>query len=126
MRYLYPTPESSLGSIAPGIQAAGLVFVSGQVGMDSAGRLVEEGDVVAQTRQALLNVETVLAAAGAKLNDVVQATVYLVDIAQFASFDKAWREVFGEHRPTRTTVSASLVWDKLLVEVQVVACLDAG
>jgi 2-iminobutanoate/2-iminopropanoate deaminase len=126
MRYLYPTPESSLGSIAPGILAGGFVFVSGQVGMDSSGQLMGENDVAAQAKQALLNVQAVLAEAGAQLSDVVQATIYLVDLTQFGAFDAVWREVFGEHRPTRTTLSANLVWDKLLVEVQVIACIEAN
>ena len=121
MRYLDPTPESARGSIALGLQAGDFVFVSGQVGMSPSGQLVGEGDAGAQSRQALRNVETILAEAGAGLGDVVQAIVYLTDISYFADFDAAWRELMDGHRPTRAIVEAGLAWDKLLVEVQAVA-----
>lgn len=126
MRYLDPTPESALGSIALGIRAGDFVFVSGQVGMDASGRLIGEGDAGAQSRQALRNVETILAEAGAGLRDIVQATVYLTDIAYFGAFDAAWRELMDGHRPTRAIVEAGLAWDKLLVEVQATAYVGAA
>jgi enamine deaminase RidA (YjgF/YER057c/UK114 family) len=55
----------------------------------------------------------------------VQATVYLTDFSQFAAYDAAWREVFGDHLPPRATVDAKLAWDKLLVEVQAIAYVGA-
>lgn len=103
-----------------GAIAGDLVFVAGQVGFDENDQLVGS-DVASQTRQTLARVQAVLKEAGAELPDVVQATVFLKDIGDFKDFDAAWREVFGDHRPTRATVEASALTPDILVEIQCVA-----
>jgi 2-iminobutanoate/2-iminopropanoate deaminase len=103
-----------------GAAAGDFVFVAGQVGFDDNDQLVGP-DVASQTRQALARAETVLKAAGAELTDLVQATVFLKDISDFKDFDAAWREVMGDHRPTRATVEASALIPDILVEIQGIA-----
>ena len=100
--------------------AGEFVFVAGQVGFDENNQLVGS-DVASQTRQTLARVETVLKEAGAELTDLVQATVFLKDIGTFKEFDAAWREVMGDHRPTRATVEASALTPEILVEIQGIA-----
>lgn len=107
-------------SYSQGAVAGDLVFVAGQVGFDENNKLVGS-DVDSQTRQTLARVEIVLKEAGAQLTDLVQATVFLKDIADFKEFDAAWREVMGDHRPTRATVEASALTPEILVEIQGVA-----
>jgi 2-iminobutanoate/2-iminopropanoate deaminase len=107
-----------------GAIAGNLVFVAGQVGFDEDNNLVGP-DVASQTRKTLERVEVVLNEAGAQLTDVVQATVFLHDIGDFKEFDTAWREVFGNHRPTRATVEASALTPEILVEVQCMAYRDS-
>ena len=107
-------------SYSQGAVAGDLVFVAGQVGFDENDQLVGS-DVGSQTRRTLARVETVLQEAGAELSDLVQATVFLKDIATFKEFDAAWREVMGDHRPTRATVEASALSPEILVEIQCVA-----
>lgn len=107
-------------SYSQGAVAGNLVFVAGQVGFDENDQLVGT-DVASQTRQTLARVETVLKEAGAELSDLVQATVFLKDITTFKEFDAAWREVMGDHRPTRATVEASALTPEILVEIQGVA-----
>ena len=81
------------GAYAHGIRAGNLLFVAGQVGT---------GDGVAeQTRSALDGVRAVLAEAGGDLTNVVSTTVYLTDVADFAAYNEAWVEAFGDHRPAR-------------------------
>ena len=107
-----------------GAVAGDLVFVAGQVGFDENDQLVGS-DVASQTRQTLARIEAVLKEAGATLTDLVQATVFLKDIGDFKEFDAAWREVMGDHRPTRATVEASALTPEILVEVQCVAWRQA-
>lgn len=107
-------------AFSQGAIAGDLVFVAGQVGFDEKVQLVGS-DVTSQTRQTLARVRTVLKEAGAELTDVVQATVFLKDIGDFKEFDTAWREVFGDHRPTRATVEASALTPEILVEIQCIA-----
>ncbi len=97
-----------------------LVFVAGQVGFDENDQLVGP-DVASQTRRTIARMQTVLKEAGCELTDIVQATVFLHDISDFKEFDTAWREVFGDHRPTRATVEASALTPEILVEVQCIA-----
>jgi reactive intermediate/imine deaminase len=100
-----PAPR---GSYSAGVAIGAQVFVAGQVPVDPAtGRLVA-GDVLAQARQALDNLEAVLLAAGASLDDVVRATVYLADLDDFDAADEAWQERFGGARPARTTIGCAL------------------
>jgi 2-iminobutanoate/2-iminopropanoate deaminase len=108
-------PESFGPSTLPfsqGVRAGNLLFVAGQVGSG-------EG-VAEQTRDALDRVRTVLAEVGGDLTNVVSATVFLRDLADFAAYNDAWVEAFGDHRPARATVRAELLFD-LLVEVQAIA-----
>jgi 2-iminobutanoate/2-iminopropanoate deaminase len=58
--------------------------------------------------------------AGGDLSNVVTATVFLTDLANFESYNEAWVEAFGDHRPARATVQAGLLFD-MLVEVQAIA-----
>jgi reactive intermediate/imine deaminase len=115
------------GSFAPGMVASGkrLVFVSGNVGVDSTGRVVGNGDVAAQSRQAFKNIEAILAEAGASLRNVVKITTFLVPMERYAEFAAVRAEVFGDHCPASSTVGvASLVSPDYLIEIEAIAVLD--
>lgn len=109
------------GGYSQGVEAGGMVFVAGQVGIDKAGQPVGDFGMAAQTRQTLANVAAVLREAGLVLKDVVSTTVYVKDFTDYKLFDQAWQECFGDHKPARATVKADLVHPSLLVEVQAIA-----
>jgi 2-iminobutanoate/2-iminopropanoate deaminase len=88
------------------VRAGELLFVSGIVPIDGAGRLVGD-DVVAQARQVLANLGAVLSAAGATFADVVKVTVYLTDVADRVRINPVRQEVFGAARPASTLVEVS-------------------
>ncbi|MCY1260893.1 Enamine/imine deaminase [compost metagenome] len=111
------------GGYSQGIQAANLVFVAGQVGVDAQGKLTGDAAMAEQTRQTIANVAAVLAESGARLTDVVSATVYVKSFAEYKVFDQVWQECFGEHKPARATVQAELVLPQLLVEIQAIAVI---
>lgn len=95
------------------------VFTAGQVAFDATGAVVAD-DMEAQTRQALRNVQSCLAAAGCTLEDVVKVNAYLADLADFDAYNAAYREFFSEPFPARTSVQAGLP-PGLLVEIEAVA-----
>jgi len=96
------------------------IFLSGQGGFDpNTGRVVS-GDLADQTEQTFNNIETLLEAAGASLDDVVSCLVHLVDLADFPVFNAIYEQKFTGVKPVRTTVRADLVAG-LLVEITVVA-----
>ena len=109
------------GGYVQGVDAGGMVFVAGQVGVDQHGHPVGDFGIAAQTRQTLANVAAVLREAGLGLKDVVSTTVYVTDFADYKLFDQVWQECFGNHKPARATVKADLVHPSLLVEVQAIA-----
>ncbi|KQM80628.1 RidA family protein [Agromyces sp. Leaf222] len=82
-------------------------------------------DIAAQTRAVLENIRGVLAAAGASLDDLVQATTYLVNMNDFAGYNAVWAEYFDETGPARTTVAVhQLPHPLLLIEIQAIARRD--
>lgn len=98
-----------------------LLFVSGVVPVDGAGRLVG-GDVVAQARQVFSNLGAVLAAGGATFADVVKVTVFLTDVDDRARINVVRQEAFGEARPASTLVEiAALAIPGARIEVDAVA-----
>ena len=107
------------GAYSPGVRAGDFVFVSGQVPKDPrTGQLVGE-DVATQTRQVLKNVQAVLEAAGASLDDVVSVIAYLSDIDDWGEFNETYKQVLRAPYPTRTALGAQL--RGILVEVSCVA-----
>ena len=89
------------------MRAGDWIITSGQLGL-ADGKLVE-GGVRAETAQVLQNVADRLAEFGAELTDVVKTLCILTDLADFADFNEVYADVFGEHRPARSTMGAGLV-----------------
>ncbi|MCL6454299.1 MAG: Rid family detoxifying hydrolase [Alicyclobacillus sp.] len=110
------------GPYSQGIQVGNRIYVAGQRPADPVtGRIV--GDTVEeQTRQVLLNIQAVLEAAGARLDDVVKSTVHLADLGDFDAFNRVYETFFTEPYPVRTTVQSVLRGIK--VEMDVIAEVD--
>lgn len=108
------------------IDAPPFVYLSGQLALGE-GEIVP-GGIAEQTRSCLHNVANVLDALGLRLTDVVKTTVWLRRAADFSDFDSAYADVFGEHRPARSTVVSDLVLGDALIEIEVVAYrrIEAG
>jgi 2-iminobutanoate/2-iminopropanoate deaminase len=101
-----------------------LIFLSGQLSRDANGQLVGRGDMAEQTRQAIRNMETVLRAAGASLQNIVSLTVYTTDIREFQAIVAARMEFFRDQLPTSTIVEVNHLADPgLLIEFQAMAVL---
>lgn len=101
-----------------------LIFLSGQLSRDAEGKLVGQGDMAEQTRQAIRNMRTVLEAAGGTLQDIVAITVYTTDIRQFREIVAARMEFFRDRLPTSTIVEVNHLADPgLLIEFTAIAAL---
>ena len=92
---------AALGPYSQAIAAEGMVFCSGQVGVDPATKKLADG-IEAQTEQVLRNLAAVLAAAGLGLTDVVKTTVWLTDAADFAAVNTVYARHFPEPAPARS------------------------
>ena len=113
------------GPFPSATRAGDFVFVSGQVSKDENKVLVGEGDIYAQTVQTLKNLEKVLAGYDLTLASVATTTVYINDASMAAEYNRAWVDTIAGHRPSRATIVAPLLNDKLLVEVQATAWAGA-
>ena len=103
------------------VEANGFVFVAGQVGDDPVTGAVVVGGITAEVRQMLENVRFRLRLVGLDLADVVKATVYLVDMGDFAAYNTVWREYFPSDPPTRATVGVVGLAIGARCEIEVVA-----
>ena len=126
MQILQPPEWARPRGYACGIAAQGrLVFISGQIGWDEQSRF-RSTDFVAQSRQALQNVLTVLAEADGRPEHIVRLTWYIVDKQEYLACNKnlgmAYRELMGKHYPTMTVVQVTaLVEDLARVEIEATA-----
>jgi 2-iminobutanoate/2-iminopropanoate deaminase len=111
----------AIGPYSVGISAYPWVFCSGQAGIDpKTGELVP-GGVEAETRQTLLNLKSVLEAAGSSLNQVVKTTVFLRDIADFSRMNAVYAEFFSGKPPARSTIQAAALPKGAAVEIEAIA-----
>jgi 2-iminobutanoate/2-iminopropanoate deaminase len=92
----------ALGPYSQAIDGGGVVFCSGQVGVDPATKTLRDG-IEGQTEQALKNLAAVLKAAGSSMAEVVKTTLWLTDAADFAAVNAIYARHFGEPGPARST-----------------------
>ena len=103
------------------VRAGDFLFVAGQTGYDFAAKRLAEGGMRGQTRQALTNIRALLAAAGSSLEKVVNVTVYVTSMDEWATGNQVYAEFFPSNGPAKTTAEVlRLVFDAV-VEIQVVA-----
>jgi 2-iminobutanoate/2-iminopropanoate deaminase len=112
---------AAIGPYSQGIDTEGLVFCSGQLGLDPATGDLIEGGVEAQAERALRNLQAVLDAAGATFGDVVKTTIFLVDIADFAAVNAAYARFMPDPPPARSTVGVAALPKGGRVEVEAIA-----
>jgi 2-iminobutanoate/2-iminopropanoate deaminase len=98
-----------------------LVFVSGQLGIDPATNEVVQGGVAAQTERALENVQAILEEAGSSLANVLQASIFLIDLQDFGAMNEVYARHMGEVFPARATVQISALPSGARIEIAVVA-----
>ena len=112
----------AVGPYSQGIRAGDLIFVSGQLPANAEGVLIID-DIAAATRQSLENVHAVLSAAGARMSDVVKATVFLTDMGDFSAMNKVYGEFFSDPFPARACIEVAALPKGAKVEIEVIALL---
>ena len=112
-----------IGPYSQAIADAGLLFMSGQVGRKHDVTELEDG-VAEQTRQAIHNLQAVLAKRALSLTSVVKTTVFLADMEDFGAMNTVYMEMFGEDAaPARSTIEVSRLPLDALVEIDAIAVL---
>lgn len=109
-----------VGPYSPSVRAGSWLVCSGQIGIeqvDGAPRLAD--GLAGQVRQAMANVTGLLGAHGLGWQDVVKASVFLANIADYAEFNSVYVEGLGDHRPARSVVAVAGLPLGALVEIEV-------
>ncbi len=120
--------ESAPSAIGPYSQAISttqgasrLLFVSGQIPLDPATGLIVEGGIGPQTERVLQNLGAILSAGGCTWEDVVKTTIFLVDLADFATVNEIYGRVLSAPFPARATVQVAALPRGALVEIEAIA-----
>jgi 2-iminobutanoate/2-iminopropanoate deaminase len=116
---------AAIGPYSQAIRSGGVVFLSGQIGLDPATGEIVAGGVEAQARQVMANLTAVLAAAGATWDDVVRTTIYLTDMGDFAAVNRIYGERVGATPPARATVQVAGLPKGASVEIDAIARVDS-
>ncbi|MDY5556235.1 MULTISPECIES: RidA family protein [Helicobacter] len=112
----------AIGPYSQAIKANGVIYTSGQIGLNPQGILVE--GIEAQTRQVLNNLSEVLKAGGSSLQQVFKTTIFLSNMEDFALVNAIYAEFFGEHKPARSTVAVKTLPKNALVEIECMALAE--
>lgn len=116
-----PEGTTVVGPYSPAIEAGDLIYLSGQIPIDSATGKIIEGDIKAQTEQCLKNISVVLDAAGVSSDDVVKTTVYLTDMSDYAVVNDVYGKYFKAPYPARTAIAVASLPLGSKVEIEVIA-----
>lgn len=122
MKKIIATPEApaAVGPYSQAVEAAGTLYISGQLPIDPATKTMPEG-IRAQTEQSLKNIAAILEAAGYSKNDVVKSTVLLKDIADFGAMNEVYAGFYTENPPARVAYQVAALPMGALVEIETVA-----
>ena len=114
--------DGTVVPISPAIRAGKLLFISGQLGLDDNGELVS-ADAELQVRQCIKRLQEITDAAGAGLERIVKANIWVTDKGVFPTVNRVWAEFFQEQPPARSTVVSELLIPGAVVEVDAIAVI---
>lgn len=112
-----------IGPYSQAVRVGDWLFVSGQIPVDPSTNEVVSGGIVAQTRQVLQNLQAILNAEGASLQNIVKTTIYLQDLYDFKAMNEVYETYFSQPYPARATVEVSALPKGVLIEIEAIAYL---
>lgn len=116
-----PKAPRPAGAYSQAVRAGGMIFVAGQLPVDTTGTLVGPRDIRLQTRTVLAHIAAILTAAGSTLDKVVKTTVFLSDLGDYAGMNEAYAAVFADPYPARSTVETGRLPNGMLIEIDCIA-----
>ena len=128
MIHLHHTDDApaAIGPYSQAVSHNGILYTSGQIGLDPESGEMVSGGFEAQAKQVLANLRAVLASAGCTFSDVLKATIYVTDLSHFALLNQLYGEAVGDHRPARSTIQAMALPKGALVEIDLVARIPSA
>lgn len=110
-----------VGPYSHAVRMGELLFCSGQIPLDPATSNLVSGDIKAQTERVLENVKAILVDQGLSFSNVVKATVFLTNMADFAAMNEVYGKYFLSNYPARSTIQVAALPKGASVEIEVIA-----
>ncbi len=111
---------AAIGPYSQAIKTGNMLFISGQIPIDSATGLMADG-IKAQTRQSIANIKAILKEVGLSIDDVVKTTVFLADMSLFGPMNEVYEAEFTSPYPARSAVAVKELPKQALVEIETIA-----
>jgi 2-iminobutanoate/2-iminopropanoate deaminase len=111
----------AIGPYSQAVRAGDFLFLSGQIPLDPETGQVVTGDISAQTRRVMDNLQAVLAAAGVSLDAVVRTTIYLADLGDFAAVNEIYGSYFASPAPARSPGQVARLPRDARIEIDAIA-----
>ncbi len=117
-------PEA-IGPYVQGRVANGFLFISGQIALDPKTGQLQGTTIELQTEQVLKNIGAILEAAGTDSDNIVKTTCFLKNMEDFVTFNQVYQTFFAEELPARSAVGVASLPKDALLEIKVIACINA-
>ena len=111
------------GHYAQGVVSDGTLYISGQLPVTPEGQILHDHAFATQARRAISNLLAIVEAAGGTPASLVRVTAYIVDIANWPTFNKVYAELMGDMKPARTVVPVPELHHGVLIEIDGIATL---
>jgi len=113
----------AVGPYSQAVVSGGVLYASGQIGLDPETGSLVKGGVLAQCEQAMRNLDAVLAEAGLNTRAILKVNIFLTDMGDFPAVNAVYAKWLGEHRPARATVAVAALPLGAAVEMDLIASL---
>ena len=110
-----------IGPYSQAVKVGETLYISGQIGLDSATMELQNQDLATETHQMMANVKAILAEAGLGIEHIVKCTIYLADMGNFRTINATYGEYFGDEPPAREAIEISKLPKNANVEISVIA-----
>jgi 2-iminobutanoate/2-iminopropanoate deaminase len=116
-----PNAPAAIGPYSQAVEANGTLYISGQIPINPAVGKIEATDITAQTEQVFANINAILTEAGYTFADVVKSTVFIADIADFATMNEVYKKYYQTECPARSAFAVKALPLGALVEIETIA-----
>ncbi len=114
---------AAIGPYSQAVKINGLLYTSGQIALTPGGEMVEN-DIKTQTRQIFHNIQAILQDAGTSMDEVIKVNIFLTNMKDFGVVNVIMAEVFGDHKPVRSTVAVAGLPKNSMIEMDVIASIS--
>jgi len=111
---------AAIGPYSQAVKVGGLIYTSGQIALTPSGEMIEN-DIKKQTRQIFANIKAILEDNNSSIEEVIKISIFLTDMNDFGIVNVIMAEVFGNHKPVRSTIAVKSLPKNAMLEMDVIA-----